>query len=751
MKRKAKITKSKKASLSKKFIFFLLKLFLIIAAIAFIYGIYLDQRIKEKIDGNVWELPAAVYGQITELKPFENYSIDDIRTILNNSQYRYSKIAIRPGEYVINHDSIEIYRRPFHFPSGKEPAIKVKIFFSQGKITKIVNNQNRRSLNILRIDPCLITMMHSSNNEQRLFVPLKDFPDSLVQILIATEDKRFYEHDGISIYSIFRAIYVNLVSGKTVQGGSTLTQQLVKNLFLTNERSYLRKFCEAYMSIILDSRYSKERILELYLNEVYFGQYKDQEIHGFPLASLYYFGRPVNELSLDQQAMLVGMIKGASYYNPWTQPQRVFERRNTVLKLIKEQNIIDEELFNLLSSRPLSVLPKEGVLSSQPAFIQLVKHSLREQLGERANHLSGMKIFTSFSPVVQNAAETAIITEIEHLRTLSRNNELQTAMVVVDRQNGEIKAVIGGADPQYAGFNRALFARRPIGSLAKPPTYLTALSQPENYQLNTKLDDKPLSIKLNNGVIWQPNNFDKQYNNQVLLIDALVKSLNIPSVNLGLSLGLKTTEKTLVALGVPNTEIKSVPSRFLGSLELTPIETAQMYQVIGNGGKKAPLTILKYVLTESGTLIYQSKTKTEQTVPVQAAYLTTYAMQKVAEYGTAQNLNKRYGYAHLAAKTGTTNDLRDSWFVGIDGKYVTVIWVGLDNHKTMQLTGATGALKIYQQYLYENMPQAFIQNKPADIKMMAIDAQGDWQCHSTGARILPIWIKNNMSLCSNAN
>ncbi|WP_392561562.1 bifunctional glycosyl transferase/transpeptidase [Orbus sturtevantii] len=735
----------------KRLCFLLLKIFFVIIAITVVYCIYLDQQIRERIDGNVWELPAAVYGQIIELEPGENISKDEISSILNGVQYRQVLVATRPGEFVVNSDNIEIYRRPFNFPDAQEPAFRAKITFNQHRIYQITNIETGRNFGLLRIDPKLITMIHSPNNEQRLFVPLKDFPDSLIQTLIATEDKRFYQHDGISVYSILRAIYSNLISGRTVQGGSTLTQQLVKNLFLTNERSYLRKIREAYMAIILDSRYSKERILELYLNEVYLGQNADQEIHGFPLASLYYFGRPVNELTLDQQALLVGMVKGASVYNPWTRPNNTLERRNIVLKLIKEQGIIDDELYELLIQRPLSVLPKGGVISPQPAFMQLVRQALREQLGEQANYLSGMKIFTTFDPVTQNAAENAVIEEIERLKGLTKKTDLQAAVTIIDRKTGEVRALIGSAEPHYAGFNRALYGRRPIGSLAKPPTYLTALSQPERYQLNTWLDDKPLTIKMDSRTVWQPQNFDKQYRNRVMLVDALAKSLNIPSVNLGMEVGLKATEKTLLSLSVPKGEIKSLPSRFLGTLELTPLETAQMYQIIGNTGKKSTLSALRYVLSDKSQLIYQSYPNSQQIVSAQASYLTTFAMQQVVNYGTARALNHRYDNAHLAAKTGTTNDLKDSWFVGIDGKDVTVIWVGLDDHKPMSLTGSSGALKIYQMYLSQYAPQPLVQTKPSNISMVEIDAQGNWLCNGIGVRALPAWTVDKALLCAGFN
>ncbi|QIQ21089.1 bifunctional glycosyl transferase/transpeptidase [Zophobihabitans entericus] len=740
--------KPAKRSFKRRVGYFLLKVFLIIAAITIIYGIYLDQKIKERIDGKVWELPAAVYGQIVNLEPGSAYTQDDLISILNGAQYRQVLTATRPGEFVVVKNAIEIYRRPFIFPDGEEKAFRARITFTNNQISQIHNIETGRNFGLFRIDPKLITMMRSANGEQRLFVPLKNYPEFLIKTLIATEDRRFYEHDGISLYSIGRAIVTNFSSGRTVQGGSTLTQQLVKNLFLTNERSYIRKIREAYMSIILDARYSKERILELYLNEVYLGQSGDEEIHGFPLASLYYFGRPVDELTLDQQALLVGMVKGASYYNPWSKPERAIERRNVVLKLLEQQELIDPELYELLSKRPLAVLPKGGVISPQPGFMQLVRRELRQKLGDQADNLSGMKIFTTFDPVAQDAAERSVVDHLEALRQSRNQADLEAAMVIIDRQTGEIRAVIGGSQPQYAGFNRALLARRPIGSLIKPATYLTALSNPDRYRLNTWLDDKPLSIRLDSKTVWEPKNFDKQYRNQVMIVDALAYSLNIPAVNLGMELGMASTENTLKSMGVPGNVIKSVPARFLGSIELTPLEVAQMYQVIANNGQQSPLSVLRFVMGEKGETVYQSYPQAHQAVSAQAAYLTLFAMQQVVEYGTAKSLNQKFSQYQLAAKTGSTNDLRDSWFTGVDGKEIAVVWVGLDNHQPMQLTGSTGALTIYREYLNNHPPQRLTPVVPPNIQRVGVTRQGDWACSGPVARTLPVWSSNIQALCA---
>ncbi|MCU6167482.1 bifunctional glycosyl transferase/transpeptidase, partial [Enterobacter roggenkampii] len=590
------------------------------------------------------------------------------------------------------------------------------------------------------------TMLSSANGEQRLFVARNGFPDLLVDTLLATEDRHFYEHDGISLYSIGRAVLANLTAGRTVQGASTLTQQLVKNLFLSSERSYWRKANEAYMAVLMDARYSKDRILELYMNEVYLGQSGDNEIRGFPLASLYYFGRPVEELSLDQQALLVGMVKGASIYNPWRNPKLALERRNLVLRLLQQQQVIDQELYDMLSARPLGVQPRGGVISPQPAFMQLVRQELQSKLGDKVKDLSGVKIFTTFDSVAQDAAEKAAVEGIPALKKQRKLSDLETAMVVVDRNSGEVRAMVGGAEPQFAGYNRAMQARRSIGSLAKPATYLTALSQPNQYRLNTWIADAPISLRQPNGQVWSPQNDDKQFSGQVMLVDALTRSMNVPTVNLGMSLGLPAIVDTWQKLGVAKDQLHPVPAMILGALNLTPIEVAQAFQTIASGGNRAPLSALRSVIAEDGSVLYQSFPQAERAVPAQAAYMTLWTMQQVVQRGTGRQLGAKYPGLHLAGKTGTTNNNVDTWFAGIDGREVVITWVGRDNNQPTKLYGASGAMSIYQRYLANQSPVPLNLVAPEDIVDMGVDSSGNFVCGG-GMRTLPVWTTNPDSLC----
>lgn len=744
-------SKAKSKSFARRFFGLTFKLFLVLAAFCVVYGIYLDSQIRERIDGKVWELPAAVYGRMINLEPGMPYSQKEMIALLEGTQYRKVDVITQAGDFLVKGNTIELLRRSFDFPDAKEGQVHARLTFNNNQLDSIQNMASGRDFGFFRLDPKLITMLQSPKGEQRLFVGRAGFPQSLVDALIATEDRHFYSHDGVNPLAIMRAIVVNISAGRTVQGGSTLTQQLVKNLFLTHERSLSRKAQEASMALILDYRYSKDRILELYLNEVYLGQSGKggrggEQIRGFPLASFYYFGRPVNELSLDQQAMLVAMVKGAGLYNPWRNPDLVLKRRNLVLKLLRDQEKIDEIEYQALIARPLGVQTEGAIITPQPAFVQLVLQELHEKLGDKVDDLSGVKIFTTLDPVSQNAAEKAVEEGIPALRKARKVDDLETAMVVVDRLSGEVRALVGGSQPQYAGFNRALQARRPIGSLAKPPVYLAALNLPERYQLNTRLADEPLSVPLQGNKPWQPRNYDRKFRGSVTLMDALANSLNIPAVNVGLDIGLDKVSDMLIRLGAPKENVKSVPAMILGSTSLTPIEMAQVYQTIGSGGHRAPISALRSVIAEDGTVRYQSYPHSQLVVPPQPVFLTIFGMQQATKWGTGRSLASEFGKYNLAIKTGTTNDLRDSWFVGIDGKEVVISWVGRDNNQQANLTGANGALNIFRRYMQNQTPMVFNPRAPEGINAMNLDNDDFFTCEKTH-KVIPAWISDPQVFC----
>ncbi|EOK5732626.1 penicillin-binding protein 1B [Vibrio vulnificus] len=715
---------------------------LALVAVLIFVGIYLDSVVKQRFEGQLFQLPTVVYARIQTLYAGENVSRPELQKELDILNYRKVSQPRYPGEYSSSSSKIELIRRPFEFVDGPEADRHVMLHFDASSLTRIQSLESKGDLGYLRLEPKMLGMLEKDTDEQRLFLRREQFPEIMVDALLVTEDRDFYQHDGVSPLAIARAMFVNLKAGRTVQGGSTLTQQLAKNLFLTQDRTLWRKVREAYIALILDYRYSKDRILEAYLNEVYLGQSGNQAIHGFGLASRYYFGQPIQELRIDQLAMLVGMVKGPSYYNPVRFPERTKERRDLVLRLMMQQNMLTASEYDQAASRPLDIQDVPRIASRQPAYFQQLSMELREKVGEAFQGETGLRVFTSLDPISQDKLEKAISKKVPELGKVA-GNELEAAAVAVDRTSGEIRAMVGGKRTGYDGFNRAINASRPIGSLVKPAVYLTALEQPEKYTLATTLQDTPLSLKGSKGSVWEPRNFDRQFRGDVPLYQGLAKSLNVPTVRLGMQLGIDQVSDTLARLGVNRNEIRPVPSMFLGAFSLTPLEVAQMYQTLTNSGRKAPLTALRSVVDLEGHVLYQSLPKSSPAVNEQAAWLTTYAMKQGVAQGTGRYLQNQFAWAALAGKTGTSNDSRDSWFVGVDGREVTTIWLGRDDNQPTKLTGASGALRVYAEYLKQRTPEKLILPWPKEITTLGYQQKSDGEllldCSSQFT--LPVWDK----------
>ena len=724
---------------------FLLKVAFSGAVLTIFYGGYLDWQIRSKMDGQIWRLPAEVYSRIESVKISDNLAFDEVIQILLDNEYRQTTMVAAPGDFKLEDDTIVVLRRAFPFPDKPEPQRVLRLRFVDNKLNRIEDLVAVKAIDEFRLAPKLIAMLES-DNEDRLAIPLQNYPRLLIDALILTEDRRFYDHHGINPVGIIRALITNIRAGQTVQGGSTLTQQLVKNLFLSSERTITRKANEALMSLVLDWRYDKNRILETYLNEIYLGQNGDTQIHGFELASQFYFGRSIREISLDQIALLVGMVKGPSLYNPWRNPQNALERRNVVLKLMLEHKMIGDELYQLLSQRPLGVQPKGQISRKYPSFIQTLQADLRRELGEhKISSLLGARIFTTMDLKQQAQAENAVVNTVSQLQLKTKNPYLEGAMIVADYRVGEIRAVVGGLQTQYAGFNRALMAKRQIGSLVKPSIYLTALSNPEQFRLNTPINNQPITINVKGSPPWQPRNYDKKYSGSVMLMDALARSLNIPTVNIGMKVGLSKVIDTQKAMGWDNVEIPKVPAMLLGAYAISPYDVTKLYQTIANQGGRIELTTVDTIADRQGNIIYQHDKTAKQVVPQEAAFQTLFAMQQTVERGTARSLQNDYADLRLAGKTGTTNDARDTWFVGIDGKNISTVWLGRDDNGETKLTGASGALQIYKDYLSHTYIEKLKLNKPANIKWVGITQHGSWDCDSN--RVIPVWVNNGQNFC----
>ncbi|CCQ09867.1 Multimodular transpeptidase-transglycosylase [Pseudoalteromonas luteoviolacea B = ATCC 29581] len=684
-----------------------------------LYVIYLDAKVSRQFEGNKWQLPVQVYARAMGFYPDQYLSQEEVVWELNRLNYSQVNVISRTGQYVKKHNTISVFRRAFEFYDGQEAATRFTLVFSAQRLEKIVDEQGN-SLRFSRLEPVQIARIGNESQQDREFLPLEKFPKILRDTLLTVEDRNFYEHHGVSLMSIMRALYTNIRAGRTVQGGSTLTQQLAKNFYLTRERSIVRKINEAFIALILDFRYSKDEILEAYLNEVYLGQAHNQGVHGMGLASEFYFAKPVDELEFDQMAMLIAMVKGPSYYNPRRYPERTLERRDIVLRLMVENGIITTNEFRQALARPIKVQPlKKSFHDAYPGYLELVRRELDKRIADEDIINAGVRVFTYFELQKQDAMEDAVLRGLEHLEKRSGVANLETAMVSVNLAKGGVSALVAGRDLRFSGYNRVLDSKRTIGSLVKPAVYLTAL-QDNDVHLATPLSDSPLSISDAKGETWKPENFDRQYRGEMPLYQAFAESINLPAVHLGLQLGVDSVAATLTKLGIDE-PISRYPSLFLGAQALSSFDIAQMYSTLANDGVYKALTSISAITNATGTVLYEHQPSPELRFDKDAAYMTKYALKRVTKDGTAKRLNAHFPSLVLAGKTGTSNDLRDSWYAGFDHNTVTVTWVGRDDNKSTGLTGAVGALELYIRYLKPLNPEAIADTRPDSIRWAFVD------------------------------
>ncbi len=685
-----------------------------------LYTLYLNSIIKDKFEGRRWSIPARVYARSLELYPGIKISARELEKELRLAGYRKDKAPSTQGSFSRKGNRIDVVSRQFSFPDGDEPSRKLRIQFNRNSVTGIYTKDKKRSISLVRLDPAVIGSIHPRLHEDRILLAEDEIPLKLKKALIAVEDRNFYQHYGIDPKGIIRAIMANIKAGATVQGGSTLTQQLVKNFFLTRERTLIRKLNEAIMSLLLEYHYSKDEILTAYINEVYLGQDGRRAIHGFALASEYYFRRPVNQLSLPQISLLVGLVKGPSWYNPVKHPERARKRRNTVLKVMQAQQLITNQQYQRAVKTKLG--NSQGIsLSSSPfpAFLDSVKAQLQQSYNQDDLTDKGLRIFTTLNPQVQWAAEQALNSQLKNLGK-QRSRNLQGAVIISHRNSAEILAIVGGKKSREGDFNRAIHARRPIGSVIKPAIYLTALKQ--GYTLTSLLEDKSFTAKSVKGKLWKPQNFDKKEHGLVPLHVALAKSYNLSTARLGMTIGVDKVLDTVRQLGV-QTDALPYPAVLLGSLTLTPLQVTQMYQTLADQGFYSPLHTILSVQDEHNEALQQYPVRVEQRVDENLTYLINANLQEVITMGTGKRLAHYLPVSfQLAGKTGTTNELRDSWFAGFGNNLLGVVWMGRDDNKPAGLTGSSGALKVWGKMMQKLDVGVLNQNQPEDIKWFWVDS-----------------------------
>ncbi len=666
--------------------------------------IWLDIQVRDEFEGRVWDVPSRVYARPLSLYSGKPISKGALLLELKASGYRKLPKTSAPGTYSVNGSSFDVNRRAFVFEEGSEPAVRFRLQLNSDTIKSMSGVSGSGNTGLIRLDPAEIASIYPLHDEDRTLVALKDLPELLVTGLQAVEDRQFKHHHGVAFRSIARAFVANIKAGKAVQGGSTLTQQLVKNYFLSSERTLIRKANEAIMAVLLELHYDKAQILEAYVNEIFLGQQGKHAIHGFGRASEFYFDRSLQDLQPQQIALLVGMVRGASLYNPRRNPERARQRRDQVLDIFGTTDLLTQSEVKMAKSRPLGVTakPRSGG-SRYPAFVDLVRRQLRRDYQASDLSSEGLRIFTTLAPSEQDYAQRAVSSGLDDLKQRGLPANLQAAMVLADVASGEIRALVGDRVAGRNGFNRALDARRQIGSVIKPLVYLLALEHVDDYTLITTVNDEPISLRQPDGKEWSPENYDHKSHGEIPLMDALVHSYNQATVRVGLNVGVANLIRKIGQLGVA-AEIPAVPATLLGAVELTPIEVTQIYQSLAAGGYSVPLRSVTAVLTPQGELLSRYPLRFMPLENREAVALLNFALTRVVEEGTAKGLQGLLGNDTLVAgKTGTTNERRDSWFVGYTRDRVAVSWVGLDDNRPARVTGSNAAMRVWAG-LFRNLP-----------------------------------------------
>ena len=673
---------------------------------------YLNHQVTTEFEGRKWDLPSRVFGRALELYPGAPLNQRDLELELRLAGYRRDGGAEHPGLYRVSGNTVEIHRRPFRFPEGAEEARRIEVRLAGGTVDRVRDAVNGQNLDLARLDPAEIASIYPLQKEDRTLVDIGDVPPLLVTGLQAVEDRHFKQHPGIDLRGISRAMLANLRAGRAVQGGSTLTQQLVKNFFLTQDRTVVRKFNEAIMALLIEYHYDKGEILEAYINEVFLGQQGAYAVHGFGRASLFYFDQPLERLEPQQIALLIGLVKGPSYYNPRKHPQRARERRNQVLAMFAETGLLSERAAQAAQGASLGVTEKPRTRGSRyHAFVDLVRSQLAQLYREEDLRTEGLRIFTTLSPAEQEKAQAAVTQGLRQLAERGLPASLQGALVLADVASGEVRALVGDREGDRVGFNRALNARRQIGSVIKPLVYLLALEHESDYNLLSRIEDQPLTLQQADGSAWRPDNYDGVSHGEVTLLEALTRSYNQATVRLGLNIGVNHLLARLDQLGV-DADVDAVPSVFLGAVELTPLEVTQIYQSLAAAGYSVPLRAVLAVETAEGGELVRYPLRMLPQPRREAISVLNYALTQVVQQGTASGLPALLGKpVTVAGKTGTTNDRRDSWFVGYTRNRVAVVWVGNDDNQPARVTGSNAAMQLWAR-LFRELPL-----EPVDLRM----------------------------------
>jgi len=688
---------------------------LVVTSSGLVFGAWylkqLEDKVSEKFEGRKWVFPSKIYSDSYFLYVGASLRSQDLAEKLRRLGYFETQVAPKAkGEYRIaaKAGAVEIYLHDFDSPTEKFKGIPIRITLQGSAIAKIESSADNQELFSIELEPELITGLYERIWQERKVVKLAEVPPLVVKTILAVEDERFFHHYGIDPIGILRAMWVNLRSLSFQQGGSTLTQQLVKNFFLSDERTISRKIPEAVMAVIAERKYSKQTILENYLNEIYLGQRGSQGVFGVWQAAQFYFSKPLTDLTVGETALLAGLIRAPNRLSPYKSAEGATKRRNVVLAKLLDDNIITRKQYDaaLLEKLPQRALIK--VTNEGPFYVDYLRRELEENYSNAVLTKEGLRIFSTLDLQLQRMAERALVEGLKKLeeshpalRPKGDEEGLEGAIVVLRPQTGEIKAMVGGRNYGRSQFNRVFQAKRQPGSVFKPFVYLAALmyggQSGTKYSPDTVVNDSQFTWSYDNQE-WQPHNYNNEYFGAVTFRRALENSLNSATARVAQDVGIKRVRDLAHKLGIQS-PLPAVPALALGAAEVTPLEIAVAYATLANGGSRVRPLAVKQVLDQSTKVLEKRDVKMEQVLNAQIAFAINQLLKGVLDRGTAA-MARRAGFTRPAAgKTGTTNDYKDAWFVGYTPDLLAVVWVGFDGPKKIGLSGAEAALPIWTEFM----------------------------------------------------
>lgn len=576
------------------------------------------------------------------------------------------------------------------------------------KILEVFDDLEKTAISVTELEPILFAQFYGKEPILRTRIELGDTPPICLNAILAIEDSKFLEHQGVSFLGIIRAFFKNLFAGRVVQGGSTITQQLVKNYFLTHERKFSRKFKEIFMALLLEAKTSKDDILEAYINEIYMGQNGSFQIRGFGAASEYYFGKSLLDLNLPECSLIAAIVNSPGLFNPFKHPEKAIERRNLVLSKLLESQIITPEEKLLAESVELPKHPDKILSEPAPYFVDAVNREI-EAMGIDTS--LGLKIETTLNLQAQEAAQKAVSQGLDRLekeqkqlkKFLDAGKSLEGFLISSDPTNGHIQAIVGGRSFRKSQFNRAIQARRQVGSTMKPFVFLAALDAQDDegnpYTPLTLLNDEKFKVKYDNQQ-WAPKNYKNKYYGTIPFYFALKNSLNAATASLGIKIGLESIIDVARQAGI-ETPLQPFPALTLGAFELPAFEVLQAYNTLSRIGERVPLTMIRSIKSLDDEILYEHQIERSQALDPISTSVLVGMMKQTLQNGTAIAA-KLWGFTHPAAgKTGTTDDYKDAWFAGFTPLHTAVVWVGYDDNTAHDMTGGSAAVPIWTQYMME--------------------------------------------------